>query len=149
MRTSRFEHRFVDRFPDQLEPGVLYVSMPFASATHACACGCGREVVTPLSPVGWHMTFDGKSISIHPSIGNWAFPCRSHYWIKHGVVEWSHDMSNAAIEKGRKRTQAAMDRYYQKQHPAAPPTQPAPKVVLPPGPRKTLWSRFRAWLDEK
>src|SRR5271169_5249133 len=56
---------------------------------HLCLCGCGKKVVTPLSPTGWRMTFDGKTISVHPSIGNWNLACRSHYWISGGRVEWA------------------------------------------------------------
>jgi hypothetical protein len=36
----------------------LYVSLEYATAIHACACGCGNEVVTPLSPNGWKLTFE-------------------------------------------------------------------------------------------
>ena len=49
----RFEHRFVQNIPEQLEPGILYISMEFATAAHRCFCGCGEEVVTPFSrPIG-------------------------------------------------------------------------------------------------
>jgi len=34
-------------------------------------------VVTPLSPTGWSLIFDGETVSLYPSIGNWNFPCRS------------------------------------------------------------------------
>lgn len=150
MRVTQFEHRFVDHFPDQLEPGVLYVSLPFASVAHGCACGCGKEVVTPLSPVGWRLTFDGKSISLNPSIGNWSSPCRSHYWIKHGAVEWSYDMSRMEIEAGRKRAHAVGTTYYQGQQ--APADQAQSKSVpqdVPPLRRRGLLSKILDWLDEK
>ena len=32
--------------------------------------------------------FDGRTISLNPSIGNWSYPCRSHYWIKGNRVVW-------------------------------------------------------------
>lgn len=79
---------FVKSFPSSLEPGILYVSPQFATAAHSCACGCGREVITPLSPAQWVLTFDG-SVSLWPSIGNWALPCKSHYIIDHGQILWS------------------------------------------------------------
>ncbi|MFC1421298.1 DUF6527 family protein [Streptacidiphilus cavernicola] len=88
MRTTRLAHAFVDHFPDRLDPGVLYVSIPFASVAHLCCCGCGSEVVTPLGREEWHLTFDGESISLHPSIGNWGFTCHSHYWIHRNQVRW-------------------------------------------------------------
>jgi hypothetical protein len=81
-------HKFVKSVPEQMEDGVIYVSVDYATAIHKCCCGCGNEVVTPLSPTDWELTFDGKSISLYPSIGNWNFKCQSHYWIIRNVVEW-------------------------------------------------------------
>lgn len=86
MRYLRLEHRFVEHIPQQVEPGVLYVSFAYATAIHSCCCGCGTQVVTPLSPTDWQMVFDGETVSLHPSIGNWNFPCRSHYFIKRDRV---------------------------------------------------------------
>ena len=65
-------------------------------------CGCGNEVVTPLSPTDWHLTFNGKTVSLHPSIGNWNFDCQSHYWIRNNEVERSGRWSEKAIHSGRK-----------------------------------------------
>ena len=87
-KLQRIEHRFVRSVPDVPEPGVLYISMEFATAIHLCACGCGQEVVTPFTPRDWNMKFDGESVSLSPSIGNWGFACRSHYWIRHDKVVW-------------------------------------------------------------
>ena len=85
------EHEFVHHIPpgDEMESGVVYVSIPFATAVHRCCCGCGNEVVTPLDPDQWKLTFDGKSISLSPSIGNWNFSCKSHYWIRCNQVTWA------------------------------------------------------------
>jgi hypothetical protein len=76
IRHRRLDHRFVEDIPETLDPGVLYVSMRYATAVHLCCCGCEREVVTPFSPAQWKMTFDGEGVSLHPSIGSWALPCR-------------------------------------------------------------------------
>lgn len=86
-------HQFVENAPEELEPDILYVSIPFATVLHSCACGCGHEVVTPLSPSGWIMTYDGVSVSLSPSIGNWNFPCRSHYVIRRNRVNWIRAIS--------------------------------------------------------
>lgn len=86
MRHQRLEHRFVDRIPRQLEPGILYISMAHGTAIHSCCCGCGEEVVTPLTPTDWRITFDGETVSLQPSIGNWQLKCRSHYVINRGRV---------------------------------------------------------------
>jgi Family of unknown function (DUF6527) len=59
MRTAFLRPEFVRAIPKKLSEGTLYVSMEFATAAHSCACGCGREVVTPLSPTDWKITYDG------------------------------------------------------------------------------------------
>ena len=66
----KMQHKFVEFIPDELENGVLYVSVTYATAIHECCCGCGNEVVTPLAPNDWQLTFDGESITLFPSIGN-------------------------------------------------------------------------------
>jgi hypothetical protein len=83
-------HKFVRSVPEVLEDGVIYVSVDYATAIHKCCCGCGNEVVTPLSPTDWELTFNGKTISLYPSIGNWNFKCKSHYWITRNTVEWCY-----------------------------------------------------------
>jgi len=64
MRVEKFEHQFVKSAPRELEEGILYVSLEYCTMLHSCACGCGRKVVTPLSPKDWSMTFDGHSVSV-------------------------------------------------------------------------------------
>lgn len=96
-------HQFVEFIPEQLQEGVLYVSIAYATAAHRCFCGCGREVVTPLSPTDWKLTFNGEAVSLWPSVGNWSFPCRSHYVIENNQVRWCGEMSQSAIEAGRAR----------------------------------------------
>jgi len=81
-------HKFVKSVPETLEDGVIYISVEYATAIHKCCCGCGNEVVTPFSPTAWELTFDGKTISLYPSIGNWNFKCQSHYWVTKSNVEW-------------------------------------------------------------
>jgi hypothetical protein len=86
MKCTRLETRFVSHIPEQLEEGVWYVSLDYAVAAHRCCCGCGAEIVTPFTPKGWKITFDGESLSLWPSVGNWTLPCRSHYVIKNNRV---------------------------------------------------------------
>jgi len=52
MKRSAVTHEFVEHLPHELEEGRIYVSILFATAAHKCCCGCGNEVVTPLSPTG-------------------------------------------------------------------------------------------------
>jgi hypothetical protein len=95
--------------PDELAEGVLYVSLPYTTTIHLCACGCRTKVVSTLSPTDYELTFDGETISIWPSIGNWDFYCRSHYFIRHGRVQWAPTMSEDAIAAGRRRDRLAKE----------------------------------------
>lgn len=85
---KRIEPRFVTSVPRTLEPGMLYVSMEFGTAVHACCCGCGEQVVTPLTPNDWSLLYDGQGVSLWPSIGNWNMQCRSHYLIQRNEIVW-------------------------------------------------------------
>lgn len=96
---------WVESIPERLEPGMLYVSIRFATATHLCACGCRSEVVTPLAPRSWKLTYDG-TVSLHPSIGNWSFPCRSHYWIRSNRVIRAAAWTDAEVAEARERAGA-------------------------------------------
>jgi hypothetical protein len=107
-------HKFVTFMPDHLEDGVLYISMEYATAIHKCCCGCGNEVVTPLSPTDWKLTFDGETISLYPSIGNWNFKCQSHYWIKNDEVEWAPKWTRGQIERGRRFEEQEKKEYYKR-----------------------------------
>lgn len=93
-------HKFVRAIPEAIEGGVIYVSVEYCTAIHKCCCGCGNEVVTPLSRRGWKLTFDGESISLYPSIGNWNLACKSHYWIVDNQVRWAEKWTK---ERGKKR----------------------------------------------
>lgn len=112
MTPGRLSPRFVEFVPDALEEGVLYVSMSYAVAAHRCACGCGLEVVTPLSPTDWKLVFDGENVSLEPSIGNWSFPCRSHYFIRQGRIKWAANMSEDMIQRGRQKDRASKEAHY-------------------------------------
>lgn len=105
----RFKHQFVEFMPDFIQVGVIYISLEYKSVIHKCACGCGKEVNTPLHPTGWKMLYNGESISLEPSVGNWGFECKSHYWITNNKVEWSLKWSDETIREVR----AAEDCYRQ------------------------------------
>ena len=105
-------HEFVEFIPDDLKEGTIYISMRFATVAHRCCCGCGNEVVTPLSPTDWKLIFDGKTISLDPSIGNWGFECRSHYWIRNNRVRWAARWSKEEVDAGRASDRAAKEEYF-------------------------------------
>lgn len=100
MKTRDFIPVFVEEIPADLREGHLYISTEYATALHKCACGCGIEVVTPLAPTDWKLIYDG-SVSLHPSIGNWSFPCRSHYWIRSNRVQWAAAWSDEQVRLNR------------------------------------------------
>ncbi|MFZ5894767.1 MAG: DUF6527 family protein [Myxococcota bacterium] len=111
-RIQTLAPEFVDFIPDELHPGVLYVSVRFKSVQHLCCCGCGRKVVTPLSPTGWQMQFDGRAISLHPSVGSWQKECKSHYFIIENQVRWAPRWSEDEISRGLKKDGQAKADYY-------------------------------------
>jgi hypothetical protein len=114
---NAFKHQFVEFIPDTLEDGVIYISLIYGTVIHLCACGCKNEVITPLSPAQWKLTYDGESISLCPSIGNFNFTCQSHYWIKHDKAVWAENLSTKEIEAGRARDRSKLDNYIkQKNH---------------------------------
>lgn len=114
-RVRRMQHEFVEYIPTDLTNGIIYVSLDYATATHRCCCGCGAEVVTPLSPTDWTLTFDGVSVSLDPSIGNWSFACRSHYWVTRNNVVWAPKWTRRRIAAGRAADMAAKQGYYSKE----------------------------------
>jgi hypothetical protein len=112
MRAVQLIPRFVESIPEQVDAGVLYVSMTFATAIHLCACGCGREVVTPMAPTDWKLCFDGETVTLDPSIGNWGFPCHSHYWVRKNQIRWARSMSDKEIQNGRAYDRASKASYF-------------------------------------
>lgn len=110
-REITLNYQFVEYIPDDLEDGTIYISIPFATAVHKCCCGCGNQVVTPLSPTDWKLLFDGVSVSLDPSIGNWSFPCRSHYWIERNAVTWARQWSLKEVEQGRAKDRLSKREY--------------------------------------
>jgi uncharacterized protein DUF6527 len=135
-RAYEFRHEFVRSFPERLEEGVLYVSVEFDSTAHRCMCGCGQEVYAQLSPRDWSMIYDGETVSLDPSIGNWSFACRSHYWLDRGRVSWAAQWSKDQIERGR-----AFDRVRKAQHYGEQPEEGTPARE-----RRGVISRFFGWI---
>ena len=89
MKTNRFKVEFVDKIPSNLKDGILYVCISCNVIVHRCACVCGERTVTPIDKkYGWKMSYDGQSITLRPSIGNYSIPCQSHYYITENKVEW-------------------------------------------------------------
>jgi hypothetical protein len=141
------KHQFVEFIPEELADRTLYISMRFATVSHLCACGCKTKVVTPLKPTDWKLTFDGKTITLNPSVGNWSFPCRSHYWIRNNVVEWAEDWSQARIDATRAHDRSAKERYFRVRKRVHAPEIPgrSSESTLPIQVKTPWWHKFRPW----
>jgi hypothetical protein len=77
VRIPTLASKFVDNISDDVVSGVLYACIRYATVVHLCCCGCDNEVITPLTPTDWSLTFDGATVSLSPSVGNWSCDCRS------------------------------------------------------------------------
>ncbi len=148
MKHDVLEPRFVKAVPRDLEPGVLYVSMEYGTVVHSCCCGCGFEVVTPLTPTDWRLTFDGESVSLWPSVGSWNLPCQSHYVIDNNRVREALQWSTVRIEAERTRDGQVKAKFYARQAaieaidaPVIAPAPPCPEV-RPTG----LLAKVRRWI---
>lgn len=104
--------QFVEFIPEEIIDGILYISIPFATATHNCACGCGQRVVTPIKPSDWSILWDGESVTLDPSIGNWSFPCKSHYWIRRNEIIWARKLGFWEIQIDRDLEEKKRAKYY-------------------------------------
>jgi hypothetical protein len=126
MRKNNIRPSFVEYIPDQLEEGILYISERFRTCSHKCCCGCGEEVVTPLSPAEWRLTKEGSSVSLWPSIGNWNYACRSHYFISRNQIKWAAPMSSKQIARVQQRDSVDLARMVNRKNQA--------KALPPDGP---------------
>jgi len=135
------QHKFVEFIPDKIEEGILYVSLIYCTAIHKCVCGCGNEVVTPLSPTDWKLTFNGKTISLYPSIGNWNFDCRSHYWISNGEIEFAKAWTDTEINSGRGRDYERKKEFFEKDE-----VSKGNLIKLENAPKISLWCKIKTLL---
>lgn len=111
MRLSAIKPIFVNFIPDRLEEGLIYISERYRTAAHKCCCGCGEEVITPLTPADWSIRKNGNTVSLSPSIGNWSFACKSHYWIRKNRVVWAGALTQQQIDLVSARDKADKEAY--------------------------------------
>ena len=91
---ERLRPGFVEEIPDNLEPGINYISLIYHTSAHLCPCGCGSEIALPLhyincpNPNGrwWEITINNGLVTLDPSVGNFHLPCKSHYWIQNNKI---------------------------------------------------------------
>jgi hypothetical protein len=151
-RRETVRHEFVETIPDHLQEGMIYISVPYATALHRCLCGCGSEIVTPLSPTDWELTFNVQSISLSPSIGNWSYECQSHYWIRRNRVHWSHRMSARQIERVREKDRLEKegfsgDDFDDTDEPTVETDPQIAETANVVGPLRRFVRRFPRWLN--
>lgn len=140
MSTHTIIPAFVEAIPDNLQEGVLYICERYRTAAHKCCCGCGEEVITPLSPVDWAVIKEGKNVSLAPSIGNWSFKCRSHYLIERNRVVWAGDLSQKQVENIRTRDREEKEAYITEiNRQKEMQSKPGSFIVK-------LWQVFLSWL---
>ena len=82
-----YTYQAVERIPKILSDGVVYHNEEFQLAALLCACGCGHRV-TLLVPDGHQVSSEGGLATIRPSIAVCDAPCKSHYFVTAGRVEW-------------------------------------------------------------
>jgi hypothetical protein len=103
---DRLTPRLVTTIPVSPEAGVLYISVEYATTLHLCACGCGHEVVLGISPNDWNVLWDGETVTLDPSVGNWSFSCQSHYLVRRNRIVRAGQWSEEQIARGRARDAA-------------------------------------------
>lgn len=140
MRILAITPVFVNTIPDRLEGGVLYVCEQYKIAAHKCCCGCGEEVITPLTPADWSIRKEGNVVSLMPSIGNWSFNCKSHYWISRNDVVWAGNMSPRQIDQVKARDRADKEIYI-----AAINRQKEQQQARPDSVVAKLWQALMRW----
>ena len=139
------KHEFVEFIPNELAVNTIYISIPYRTAIHKCMCGCGVEVVTPILPTYWRITFNGETVSFFPSIGNWSYPCRSHYWIKDSKVVWAEDWSDDEIRAARDDNRQRKEEYYRSLK-AKESAQEGVRNIQAMNVNKGVFKRFWHWI---
>ena len=127
---SKIQLLHVEYMPKSIDKGILYVSRRFGVTAHKCPCGCGTKVILPLGPCEWSIAERNGKPTLHPSVGNWQIPCKSHYWIKNGQIEWLDSWSDEQIEAGRAKEQTRRELYYKN------------KFLQ----RGSVWTRLKNWI---
>lgn len=146
MKILELTPRDLDEFPRVLEEGVLYISKECELAAHKCCCGCGEDVITPLNPARWRLDRHGGRVSLHPSIGNWKFACRSHYWIRNNRVIPSYGMDDEEIADAIELDRVEREDYFAQLQQAPPPSSSQASASKSQHWLARLYKRLRSWI---
>jgi hypothetical protein len=142
---STVEPQFVPIIPEQLAEGVLYICEQHHIVVHRCCCGCGEEVVTPLSQAEWQLERRGSVVSLYPSIGNWNYRCQSHYWIKRNRVVLAGALSAERVALLQVRDRAAKAAHIAELNALKELAANGSASTGRP-PRRKAWDRLWAWI---
>ena len=113
MKIKTIRPECVLHLPEVLSEGILYICEEFDLAAHKCCCGCGEEVITPLNEAQWRVIRRGSTVSLWPSIGNWKYACRSHYWITKNRIVDAPPMTSSESAAVKQRDRRDKDAYIQ------------------------------------
>lgn len=145
MKIRELTPRDLDEFPRVLEEGVLYISEECELAAHKCCCGCGEDVITPLRPARWRLDHNGGRVSLYPSIGNWKFACRSHYWIRDNRVIPSCAFDDEEIAAVIELDRVARENYFARSRPVPPSSGSQKTASEPQHWLARLFEHLRSW----
>lgn len=90
IKQVRIEPVFVELVPDVLEENKIYISEEYKCAVHLCLCGCKNKTVTPLGGGNnWDIVKEKNgTVSLIGSVGNFYYPCKSHYIITNNIANF-------------------------------------------------------------
>jgi hypothetical protein len=111
----KYIYQAVERIPKPLINGVVYHSEEFEVGALLCACGCGHRV-SLLVPDSHQVTSEGGMATVRPSIAVCDAPCKSHYYITAGRIEWLPAFSEAmaaSVMRGQIARHAVRDKKLQ------------------------------------
>jgi hypothetical protein len=112
VKVQTLRPEYVDFIPNTPQDGVLYISKKFKTASHLCCCGCGTKIVTPLRETEYTLTERGGAVTLRPSIGNWDYPCQSHYLITNNRIISAPAMTRVDIQAGRAHDHALKETHF-------------------------------------
>jgi hypothetical protein len=90
-------------------------------------------------------------VTLAPSIGNWNYACRSHYWIRKNQIQWAGSMSMTRIariqEKDLEDTKQYARKLNQSKNKAAPLQTEAQSELSfhEPRPIDRIWKAIARW----
>lgn len=110
-KRRKYQTLWVEDFPENPERDTVYIiggrEQPYHAAVVCPRRKCKQVVRLEISSehkTKWklHEHRDG-SVSLSPSIHVTSFPCRCHYWVRHGRIIWADSPPVFVPKKNRER----------------------------------------------